>query len=291
MKLKCFIDLVTDLQTDWLWPASSKVAFATKNMQDVWRFCFIDHRTDDNFILFPNSAMQTLDRRISASSDQLDTMKKQKNRQKPFRTRSSSRLSYERKFDTEEAEFKVPTFHQKPNKELSREVTKTPFEIFLEDDGPYSRKLYGPVTPKPCLDRGRERQSQKNQSKFVGGFNKLRREKLVYTPAETFREKVRAVRQKHRDKPGEPIHPSDPPKFITVRCEEWSVVTGLSTQHLILAACQQEEWDKSVWNWLPQLRSCGRCISENKGRELSHFIYNYGGCGWAGLVVYTTDYC
>ena len=104
--------------------------------------------------------MQTLDRRISASSDQLDTMKKQKNRQKPFRTRSSSRLSYERKFDTEEAEFKVPTFHQKPNKELSREVTKTPFEIFLEDDGPYSRKLYGPVTPKPCLDRGRERMGE-----------------------------------------------------------------------------------------------------------------------------------
>ena len=102
--------------------------------------------------------MQTLDRRISASSDQLDTLKKQKNRQKPFRTRSSSRLSYERKFDTEEAEFKVPTFHPKPNnnKETSREVTKTPFEIFLEDDGPYSRKLYGPVTPKPsAIDRSR----------------------------------------------------------------------------------------------------------------------------------------
>ena len=136
--------------------------------------------------------MQTLDRRISASSDQLDTLKKQKNRQKPFRTRSSSRLSYERKFDTEEAEFKVPTYHQKPNsKEPSREVTKTPFEIFLEDDGPYSRKLYGPVTNKqPAMDRGRERQSQKHHSKLVGGFNKLRREKLVYTPADTFREKV-----------------------------------------------------------------------------------------------------
>ena len=139
--------------------------------------------------------MQTLDRRISASSDQLDTLKKQKNRQKPFRTRSSSRLSYERKFDTEEAEFKVPTFHPKANnnKETSREVTKTPFEIFLEDDGPYSRKLYGPVTPKPsAIDRGRERQSQKNPSKLVGGlaFNKLRKEKLVYTPADNFREKV-----------------------------------------------------------------------------------------------------
>ena len=43
------------------------------------------------------SAMQSLDRRISASSDQLDTLKKQKNREKPLRTRSSSRLAFERK--------------------------------------------------------------------------------------------------------------------------------------------------------------------------------------------------
>ena len=32
------------------------------------------------------------------------------------------------------------------NKERGR---KTPFEIFLEDDGPYSRKLYGPA-PQSC---------------------------------------------------------------------------------------------------------------------------------------------
>ena len=162
--------------------------FATENRMDK-----------DNFIMFPNSAMQTLDRRISASSDQLDTLKKQKNRQKPFRTRSSSRLSYERKFDTPEPEFKFPTYYQK--QAISKETqqhrgevnTKTPFEIFLEDDGPYSRKLYGPVSPKSSLiDRTRERQSQKTfcQSKFVGGLNKLRREKLVYTPADNFREKV-----------------------------------------------------------------------------------------------------
>ena len=72
-------------------------------------------------------------------------------------------------------------------------MTKTPFEIFLEDDGPYSRKLYGPVTPKSSMiDRSRERGSQKtlSQSKLVGGLNKLRREKLVYTPADNFREKV-----------------------------------------------------------------------------------------------------
>ena len=152
----------------------------------------------DNFLLFPNSAMQTLDRRISASSDQLDTLKKQKNRQKPFRTRSSSRLSYERKFDTPEADFKFPSYYHKPpqSKEASRaEVTKTPFEIFLEDDGPYSRKLYGPVTPKSSIiERSRERQSQNHKSfchsKIVGGLSKLRKEKLVYTPADNFRDKV-----------------------------------------------------------------------------------------------------
>ena len=144
--------------------------------------------------------MQTLDRRISASSDQLDTLKKQKNRQKPFRTRSSSRLSYERKFDTPETDFKFPSsYYQKPPQPKDAgsrsEVTKTPFEIFLEDDGPYSRKLYGPVTSKSSvLERSRERQSQNQKSfspsKIVGGLNKLRKEKLVYTPVDNFREKV-----------------------------------------------------------------------------------------------------
>ena len=155
----------------------------------------------DNFLLFPNSAMQTLDRRISASSDQLDTLKKQKNRQKPFRTRSSSRLSYERKFDSPEADFKFPSsssYYQKPPqpKDSRSEVTKTPFEIFLEDDGPYSRKLYGPVTSSKSsvLERSRDRQSQNQKSfspsKIVGGLSKLRKEKLVYTPVDNFREKV-----------------------------------------------------------------------------------------------------
>ena len=90
--------------------------------------------------------MQTLDRRISASSDQLDTLRKQvqssftvpnanvvlqKCRQRPLRTRSSSRLSFERRCEGEAGG--VP--------HLSRRETgaKTPFEMFLEDDGPYSR--------------------------------------------------------------------------------------------------------------------------------------------------------
>ena len=50
------------------------------------------------------SAMQTLDRRISASSDQLDTLRKIQNREKPLRTRSSSRISFERKFKSEDSD-------------------------------------------------------------------------------------------------------------------------------------------------------------------------------------------
>ena len=72
-------------------------------------------------------------------------------------------------------------------------IEASPCRPVLREAGPYSRKLYGPVTPKSSMiDRSRERQSQKtlSQSKLVGGLNKLRREKLVYTPADNFREKV-----------------------------------------------------------------------------------------------------
>ena len=38
-------------------------------------------------------------------------------------------------------------FSSRSNNAVAKEKSgrKTPFEIFLEDDGPYSRKLYGPV--------------------------------------------------------------------------------------------------------------------------------------------------
>ena len=41
--------------------------------------------------------MQTMDRRVSSSSDQIDNPRKQKMREKPLRTHSSSRLDYELK--------------------------------------------------------------------------------------------------------------------------------------------------------------------------------------------------
>ena len=118
------------------------------------------------------SAMQTLDRRISASSDQLDTLKKLKPREKPIRTRSSSRISFERKYDFYESdtEESKPIFTRKSSSKRSIDGPKTPFEMFLEDDGPYSRKLYGPVTPKtPRNSRGAKDAPQ------------VRKEKLVYT--------------------------------------------------------------------------------------------------------------
>jgi hypothetical protein len=124
------------------------------------------------------SAMQTLDRRISASSDQLDTLRKMKNREKPLRTRSSSRISFERKFNIEESENveAKPAFTRKSGSKQSRDGSKTPFEMFLEDDGPYSRKLYGPVTPKTPrnIQRHDERQSVINKAQ-------ARKEKIVYT--------------------------------------------------------------------------------------------------------------
>ena len=124
----------------------------------------------------PCSAMQTLDRRISASSDQLDTLKKLKPREKPLRTRSSSRISFERKynFDESDTEDSKPIFTRKSSSKRSIDGPKTPFEMFLEDDGPYSRKLYGPVTPKtPRNSRG-----VKNRDKDGA---QIRKEKIVYT--------------------------------------------------------------------------------------------------------------
>ena len=124
------------------------------------------------------SAMQTLDRRISASSDQLDTLKKLKNREKPVRTRSSSRISFERKFQSEDyhLERDKSAFTRGNGSKRSQGGAKTPFEMFLEDDGPYSRKLYGPVTPKAP---SRNRKTCEN-FEFVNKAE-VRREKVVYT--------------------------------------------------------------------------------------------------------------
>eukprot|EP00091_Calanus_sinicus_P012311 TRINITY_DN27840_c0_g1_i1.p1 TRINITY_DN27840_c0_g1~~TRINITY_DN27840_c0_g1_i1.p1 ORF type:complete len:149 (-),score=30.17 TRINITY_DN27840_c0_g1_i1:75-521(-) len=132
--------------------------------------------------------MQTLDRKISASSDQLDSLKRMKHSEQPRRARSSSRVSYERKYQENErvtsefSEYKyyktdpnmkksVESIHktsQRKGSEQGRARSKTPFEVFLEDDGPYSRKLYGPVTP---TTRSKRQRSGERQNDFLSSQN------------------------------------------------------------------------------------------------------------------------
>jgi hypothetical protein len=117
--------------------------------------------------------MQTMDRRVSSSSDQIDNLRKPKIRAKPLRTHSSSRLDYERKTEvndvSEGGDFVTAKIHRKCDLRSSSfhqtiqrtggDWTKTPFALFLEDDGPYSRKLYGPLVrdrEKPCRGRQKE---------------------------------------------------------------------------------------------------------------------------------------
>jgi hypothetical protein len=123
-------------------------------------------------IEFDFPSMQTMDRRVSSSSDQIDFLRKQKMRAKPLRTHSSSRLDYERTTEVNndsdfvtgkihrKCDLRSSSFHQNiPRKE--GDLTKTPFALFLQDDGPYSRKLFGPLATRdreePC--RGRQKKS------------------------------------------------------------------------------------------------------------------------------------
>ena len=150
------------------------------------------------------SVMQTLDRKISASSDQLDGLKKMKYCEQPRRAQSSSRVCYERKYQENEkvqsglSEYKcykadptikmsVESIHKTSQRKVSRQGrarSKTPFEMFLEDDGPYSRKLYGPVTPTTCSQRQR---SGERQNGFLSSHDgerdrpPLNKERIVYT--------------------------------------------------------------------------------------------------------------
>jgi len=98
--------------------------------------------------------MQTLDKRISASTDQLDTLRE---RREVPRFRSSHKLLLSRETDLNENDVifkykgeqysKNQYFFGDQQKQKEQEPKKTPFEMFLEDDGPYSRKLFGPPPP------------------------------------------------------------------------------------------------------------------------------------------------
>jgi hypothetical protein len=115
--------------------------------------------------------MQTMDRRVSSSSDQIDNLRKQTIRAKPLRTHSSSRLDYEQKTEVNnDTDFVMGKIHRKCDLRSSSfhqniprtggDLIKTPFALFMQDDGPYSRKLFGPLATtdreEPCRRRQKE---------------------------------------------------------------------------------------------------------------------------------------
>ena len=106
--------------------------------------------------------MQTMDRRVSSSSDQIDRLRKQGISRKPVRTNSSSQISYENITregkENIKSDFVTGKVHRKSdllNSSFSKyrprqiyDVNKSPLALFLEDDGPYSRKLFGSLAQR-----------------------------------------------------------------------------------------------------------------------------------------------
>ena len=115
-------------------------------------------------------AMKTLDKKISDSSDHLDTLTSDQRNEKFLQLKSgfpiSPRASY--RFPTRDSDlrdgdviFKYKGAMHSKNQyffgntntarhsdnylSVAEQDKKTPFQMFLEDDGPYSRKLYGPL--------------------------------------------------------------------------------------------------------------------------------------------------
>eukprot|EP00090_Calanus_glacialis_P046859 TRINITY_DN9410_c0_g1_i1.p1 TRINITY_DN9410_c0_g1~~TRINITY_DN9410_c0_g1_i1.p1 ORF type:complete len:511 (+),score=78.07 TRINITY_DN9410_c0_g1_i1:106-1533(+) len=144
-----------------------------------------------NFHLGVSSAgnMQTLDKRISASSDQLDCIRKSRTKvdsETKSRFRRSGCVVHAQTKENSDAiansdvifKYKGEKYSKNDyflgnsenllnNSETSQRERgrKTPFEMFLEDDGPYSRKLYGPVTseqPEPRQFHKSEKVTMKN---------------------------------------------------------------------------------------------------------------------------------
>jgi len=116
--------------------------------------------------------MKTLDKKISVSSDQLDTLTSEQRQDKfaqlkagfPIRPRASYRLpSRDSDLSDGDVIFKYKGANYSKNEYFFGNTVKrtepkfstkyleddqdkkTPYQMFLEDDGPYSRKLYGPI--------------------------------------------------------------------------------------------------------------------------------------------------
>jgi len=117
-------------------------------------------------------SMKTLDKKISVSSDQLDTLTSDQRQDKfaelkagfPIRQRASYRFpKHDSDLSDGDVIFKYKGANYSKNEYFfgntdkgtepnysneyfeADQAKKTPYQMFLEDDGPYSRKLYGPI--------------------------------------------------------------------------------------------------------------------------------------------------
>ena len=125
--------------------------------------------------------MKTLDKAISMSSDQLDTLTSDRMRNlglvQPAQARASYRLPPPGQnnasaapgaaagatdgnviFKYKGAEYSKNEYFFGIKSEQSNK--KTAYQMFLEDDGPYSRKLFGPIAQK--AETGAEKLSFRN---------------------------------------------------------------------------------------------------------------------------------
>ena len=104
-------------------------------------------------------AMKTLDKAISVSSDQLDTLTTERMRTSGLLPshRASYRLPGQNPGTSSPATdgnviFKYKGAEYSKNEYFfgikSDQAKKTAYQMFLEDDGPYSRKLFGPIAQK-----------------------------------------------------------------------------------------------------------------------------------------------
>jgi len=155
-----------------------------KNIKSLKNDCLSDFHLGSS----SGSNMQTLDKRISASSDQLDCIRQDTgtrfgqplgrgkmfsgNREKKGERRQSVngedvlKHKSEKHVQNEYFSNNSEMILNVPDKSGRERGRKTPFEMFLENDGPYSRKLYGQVT-KDQGKHHKDHQSEKTKMKNI----------------------------------------------------------------------------------------------------------------------------
>ena len=122
----------------------------------VTRFALL--RPDDKV----NPIMQTLDRKFSASSDQLDNIQRLRHSLRRPRARSASRMTETNKNDNK---FQLGrSICDEALQENDKQQPRKSVEVFLEEDGPYSRKFYGSSSKQSEMQRQIRRERYLNLS-------------------------------------------------------------------------------------------------------------------------------